>query len=66
MTSTVRQWPCVRTRVPPELQNQILREAAKNRRSINSETLVVLEKHYAEIKKTEEAMLAGQTSSVSE
>ncbi|WP_196756268.1 Arc family DNA-binding protein [Gluconobacter oxydans] len=62
----IHQWPYVRTRVPPELQKQIAREAAKNRRSINSETLVVLEKHYAEIKKTEEAQPGSTPSSVSQ
>lgn len=62
----IHQWPYVRTRVPPELQKQIAREAAKNRRSINSETLFVLEKHYAETEKTEEAQPGSTPSSVSE
>ncbi|MFW6681763.1 Arc family DNA-binding protein [Komagataeibacter intermedius] len=47
-----------RVRVPPELQEKILRSAAGNRRSINSELLLILERHYAKTEKASGSSLA--------
>ncbi|WP_415424160.1 Arc family DNA-binding protein [Acetobacter fabarum] len=56
-----RSSPQVRFRPPLELQEQILRSAVSNRRSMNSEIVLILERHYAETKKASEHGLGNRS-----
>ncbi|WP_415429515.1 Arc family DNA-binding protein [Acetobacter malorum] len=49
--SVSRLYPQVRFRPSPELHEKIIRAAAHERRSINSEIVLILERHYEQTEK---------------
>lgn len=58
-----------RVRLPPDLHEKLKAEAKAGYRSLNSEIVMILEKHFAQreqTKKTEEAQPGSTPSSVSQ
>lgn len=41
----VREWPCVRVRIHPDAMDWIRKDAAKNKRTLNSEISFCVEQH---------------------
>ncbi|MCG4258202.1 Arc family DNA-binding protein [Acetobacter senegalensis] len=47
----VRDWTHFRLRLPPDLHKKLKEHAASERRSINAELTLILEKYFGEIEK---------------
>lgn len=59
----VREWPCVRVRIHPDAMDWIRKDAAKNKRTLNSEISFCVEQHIEATKKALESLQAKPNAS---